>query len=63
MKNKVYIEYWGYENKPEYLENKRRKQEIYKKYGINLIELQDSDIPILDDVLPKKLLKFNILAY
>ena len=30
---KVYIEYWGYENDEKYLERKKKKQEIYKKYG------------------------------
>lgn len=60
---KVYIEYWGYENDDKYLERKKKKQEIYKKYNFNLIELSDGDVENLDDILPKKLLKFNIQAY
>lgn len=63
MKNKVYIEYWGLENNPKYIDNKKRKLKIYKDYGLNLIELDDSDIELLDDKLPKKLLKFNIQSY
>ena len=60
---KVYIEYWGLENDPRYMERKRRKVEIYQKYGFNLIEIEDEDIQNLDDILPKKLLKFGIQAY
>jgi hypothetical protein len=60
---KVYIEYWGMDNDPKYLENKKRKQDIYKKHDIALIELTDSDIQNLDDILPKKLIKHNIKVY
>ncbi|NQF16676.1 glycerol kinase [Brevibacillus sp. HB1.3] len=60
---KVYIEYWGLENDPKYTERKKSKLEIYRKYGFNLIELMDTDIQNLDDVFPKKLLKFGIQSY
>lgn len=60
---KVYIEYWGYENDEKYLERKKKKQEIYKKYNLNLIELEDADIQNLDDVLPKYLLKFDVHTF
>ncbi|GGM28014.1 hypothetical protein GCM10011351_12380 [Paraliobacillus quinghaiensis] len=60
---KVYIEYWGLENDPRYAARKQEKLKIYEKYGFNLIELQDADIQNLDDILPKKLLKFGIQAY
>lgn len=59
----VYIEYWGMENDPKYLERKTIKLEIYKKYDFKLIELTDEDISNLDDHLPKKLLKFGIKVY
>ncbi|CAM4393783.1 hypothetical protein [Paenibacillus typhae] len=60
---KVYIEYWGLENDERYTERKKVKLDIYSKYGFKLIELEDSDIQNLDDILPKKLLKFGIQAY
>ena len=60
---KVYIEYWGYENDEKYLNRKKQKQDIYKKYNLNLIELEDKDIQNLDDVLPKYLLKFGIQTF
>jgi hypothetical protein len=62
-KGKVYIEYWGLENDPKYLERKKKKLEIYQKYDLKLIELTDEDIQNLDDHLPKKLLKFGIKVY
>ncbi|WP_246050068.1 glycerol kinase [Aquibacillus sediminis] len=60
---KVYIEYWGLEDDPKYAARKQEKLRIYEKYGFNLIELHDADIQNLDDILPKKLLKFGIQAY
>ncbi|MFT6907158.1 MAG: hypothetical protein ACJAS1_003833 [Oleiphilaceae bacterium] len=60
---KVYIEYWGYENEAKYLARKKQKIEIYKKYGFNLIELQDSDVQNLDDILPRLLLKYGVQSY
>ena len=60
---KVYIEFWGLENDPRYVARKQDKIKIYEKYGFNLIELGDEDIQNLDDILPKKLLKFGIQAY
>lgn len=60
---KVYIEYWGYENDQRYLDRKKAKLEIYSKYGFNLIELNDSEVQNLDDILPRLLLKFGVQAY
>jgi len=60
---KVYIEYWGYENDPKYSARKQVKLEIYRKYGFNLIELNDEQVQNLDDVLPRLLLKFGVQAY
>ena len=57
---KVYIEYWGYENDPKYLARKKKKLEIYEKYNFNLIELQDTEVQNLDDLLPKMLLKYGV---
>ena len=60
---KVYIEFWGMESDPKYLSRKNTKKEVYAKHGFNLIELNDEDVLNLDDILPKKLLKFGIQAY
>lgn len=60
---KLYIEYWGYENDSKYLHRKQEKQEIYLKYGFNLVELTEKEVQNLDDTLPKLLLKFGIQAY
>lgn len=60
---KVYIEYWGYENDQRYLARKKKKIELYKKYGFNLIELEDKEVQNLDDILPRLLLKHGVQAY
>lgn len=60
---KVYIEYWGYDNDQKYLARKKKKQDIYNKYGFNLIELTDVEVQNLDDILPKLLLKHGVQAY
>jgi hypothetical protein len=60
---KVYIEYWGYENDQKYLARKKQKIELYKKYGFNLIELEDKEVQNLDDTLPRMLLKYGVQAY
>lgn len=52
-----YIEYWGMQD-AEYSKRKRKKQELYRRYGLNLIELNEKDIQNIDDVLPKKLREF-----
>ncbi len=60
---KVYIEYWGLEDNPKYLNRKKTKQDIYEKYGFKLIDLKDEDVQNLDDILPRLLLKHGIQAY
>ncbi|MDO8346301.1 MAG: hypothetical protein Q7S85_00220 [Rugosibacter sp.] len=57
---KVYVEYWGMENDPQYLARKQEKLALYAKYGLNLVEINDDHIKNLDDHLPRLLLKFGI---
>jgi hypothetical protein len=59
---KLYIEYWGLEENEKYAQRKKVKQDIYKKYNINLIELNDDDITNLDERLAAKLRRFNIIV-
>ncbi len=56
----IYIEYWGYENDPKYLNRKAKKQQIYKEHGLKLIELNEDDVKNIDDILPLKLLKYGV---
>lgn len=57
---KVYIEYWGLERDPKYAARMHVKQELYRKYQLQLIELTDEHIRNLDDWLPKRLLQYGI---
>jgi len=54
---KCYIEYWGMKDE-KYLKRKKKKRGLYLKYELNLVELTEKDIENIDDVLPKKLMKF-----
>lgn len=54
-----YIEYWGIEDE-EYSKRKDKKKALYSKYGLNLVELARKDIENIDDILPKKLIKFGV---
>jgi hypothetical protein len=56
----LYIEYWGEGNTPSQLPEKMSKKERIVQAGFKLIELDDQDIESLDEVLPRKLLKFGI---
>ncbi|MFD0835275.1 hypothetical protein ACFQ0I_05835 [Mariniflexile aquimaris] len=62
-KGKVFIEFWGMEENEKYQARKQKKLEIYAKEGFSLIELNDIDIQSIDDVLPKKLIKYGIKVY
>jgi hypothetical protein len=59
----VYIEFWGMENVPKYDERKKQKIGIYKKYNFSLIELNETDIGNLEEVLAYKLIPFKIKIY
>lgn len=52
-----YIEYWGMKEE-EYLKRKRKKLDLYQKHKLNLIELTETDIENIDDVLPVRLRSF-----
>lgn len=56
---KIYIEFWGYEENEKYLNRKKKKLELYKKYNLNLIEIDNNTINNIDDFLPRELLKFG----
>ena len=57
---KVYIEFWGLENEEKYSNRKQIKINLYKKYNFSLIEIQNTDVERLDDILPSKLLSYGI---
>lgn len=57
---KVFIEYWGLENDPQYEARQQQKRAMYQKYTFNLIELSEKHIRNLDDHLPRLLRQFGI---
>ncbi|BBB31152.1 hypothetical protein [Neptunomonas japonica] len=60
---KIYVELWEHESDPGYQKIKQQKLQAYSKYGLTLLELHESDIANLDDVMPRLLLKNGIEAY
>jgi hypothetical protein len=56
---KVYIEYWGLDDE-KYLARKQKKLEIYKRNGLKLIQIGEKDISNLEDILPAKLLEYEV---
>ncbi|WP_229770951.1 PDDEXK family nuclease [Campylobacter portucalensis] len=58
-KEKIFIEFWGYEEDEKYIERKNKKLELYKKYNLNLIEIDNKIINNIDDILPREILKFK----
>jgi hypothetical protein len=56
----LYIEYWGEGNAKDGLSSKMKKKEKLQALNVRLIELKDSDVFNLEDVLPRLLLKYNI---
>ena len=58
--SKVYIEYWGMEEDPKYAQRKKEKQELYARYGLNLVELADAELENLDDNMARLLIPFGV---
>jgi hypothetical protein len=61
--HEVYIEFWGLNNDPKYLRQKEFKRGVYKKYAFALIEIEESDISNLQEILTWKLLRYNIRIF
>jgi hypothetical protein len=59
----LYIEYWGDEIAPGQLSAKLAKRSVYERHGLALLELDAEDLPKLDEVLPRKLLKYGLAVY
>ena len=59
----VAIDIWGAEDNAATLSDKLTKQEFYKKYGYDFIELREEIISQLDEVLAKQLFHFGLAVY
>ena len=60
---RVYVEYWGDEKSPAQLQAKLDKQACYQALDLKLIELNDTDLKALDEVMAKALLKHDVDVY
>lgn len=56
----IYIEYWGLEDDPKYVERKKKKLQSYSQNELLLIQLNDADLQNLDDVLTRKLIELRV---
>lgn len=59
-KGNVYIEFWGITNNNDYETRKQYKILLYNKNNYNRIDLDNSHINRIDDIMPRMLGKFNI---
>jgi hypothetical protein len=57
-KGEIYIEFWGIKNNDYYADRKEHKIALYENNGFNLINLEEDDIKLLDDKMPRLLFKF-----
>ena len=55
----IYIEYWGVDNDETYLETMKKKLEIYKREGLQLIEITKNELENLKVYLTEKLSMFH----
>lgn len=59
----VCIDIWGANDNAAVLAEKLNKQEFYKKYNYNFIELHDETIAQVDEILAKQLLGYGLAVY
>jgi hypothetical protein len=59
----VCIDIWGASDNAAVLTEKLNKQEFYKKYAYDFIELHDETIAQVDEVLAKQLLGYGLAIY
>lgn len=59
----VCIDIWGASDNAAALTEKLTKQDFYKKYGYDFIELHDEAIAQVDEVLAKQLFHFGLAVY
>lgn len=59
-KGDVYIEFWGINDNPDYKERKKYKINLYNKNNYKRIDLEDTHINRIDDIMPRVLGKYNI---
>lgn len=57
------IDYWPADSKADALAKQLDKQFLYKKYKVNFLELRAEDLPQLDDILAKVLMRSGLAVY
>ncbi|MCF8777230.1 glycerol kinase [Vibrio sp. IRLE0018] len=60
---KVYLQYWESANSGMPEASKAKIREIYQAHHFHLIEVEESELESLDELLPKRLRPFGIKAY
>jgi len=60
---KVYIQYWGTDNRETSEREKEKTRGLYAEHQFNLVEITPEEVHQLDDILPERLRQFGIKAY
>lgn len=59
----VYLEYLGHSSDTRYHQSKLKKLDLYRKYELAVITLEDEQVKQLDVYLPRQLLTYGIRIY
>jgi len=57
---KVYLEYVGADEQIGPTDRRGRKRALYEKHGLPFVEIDEKALAILDDELPRMLLRFGV---
>ena len=62
-KQQLYIDYWGDVSNAQAISERMKRKSQYQALGAKVIEIEQTDMPHLDDVLTKALRKLNVRVY
>jgi len=59
----VFLEFWGGSQDAGAIKRKLERAEVYKRNQLALIEIEESELGALDEILARRLLKFGVAVY
>ncbi len=59
----VFLEVWGAASDADAIAHKLARSDIYKRNHLALVEIEQNELPEIDEILPRRLLKHGIAVY